>query len=541
MRHFGLRLALRFRLFALASAWLTIWVQAVVAQDAGPKLLKYTPPQTAAAVSLWPEQLAKSERMRMAPLEVITASGLETVGIDPLKLNRVDVLIGLPGPAGPQFGALIQSSVAMDMQAVNADMLDGEGLHDDDGFKYLQLKGREELVIHAVDANTAIFGTKIFAKQMALRGDPNGQVATILGAIRSQQDALAIVSVDALRPMLQGFAEAAPLPPQLAEDVQIVVDSASFIALRLQLSDQERIQLLVSAIDEGGASDIEGSVQNLLQFAQEQTLLEMKRNVPNDSLTGQAMHQYFDRVANELQLALKPNRTGNRLVYEVEDFQNASIVGTLTGMLLPAISSARMAAGRAQTANNLKQLGLALHNFASAYRSFPATAGLDDDGEPMISWRVAILPFIEEAELYQKFNLDEPWDSEHNLALLEEMPDVFKHPSRKTKPGYTVYQAPVSDVTLLRLKEPTGFQDITDGTSNTIMLLETTSDRAVPWTAPQDYELDMDKPSADLFVDGISQFLFGDGSVHTISDTVDLGILKALYTRAGGEVVNPNF
>ena len=117
------------------------------------------------------------------------------------------------------------------------------------------------------------------------------------------------------------------------------------------------------------------------------------------------------------------------------------------------------------------------------------------------------------------------------------MPDVFRNAQRPTENGYTVYQAPVSDATLLRLKTPTRFQEVLDGTSNTIMLVETTSDRAVPWTAPQDYELDMENPSADLFVNGIAQFLFGDGSVQTFSEDLDLDTLRALFTRQGGETV----
>src|SRR5690606_9142573 len=104
---------------------------------------------------------------------------------------------------------------------------------------------------------------------------------------------------------------------------------------------------------------------------------------------------------------------------------------------------------------------------------FPAAGGVGDDGKPMLSWRVAVLPFLEQAELYEKFHLDEPWDSEHNLKLLEEMPDVYRHPNRATKPGHTVYQAVVSDESLLRATEPSRLRDVTDGTSNTILAVET--------------------------------------------------------------------
>jgi hypothetical protein len=534
-----MRLAMRKLLAILVALLSTGSLPQSGAQETEPAVLSHAPGQSLGSVSLWPKQLASSPRMRFAPLEVFSAAGIESVGIDPLLIERVDVLIGMPGLAGPQFGALIQSSEAIDLTDVRAEILDGNGVIDEKGFKYLQLRGPEELIIHQIDANTAIFGTKIFAKQMVKNPDPNSEIANILKAIRSKQDALAILSVSSLRPMLAGFAEGAPLPPQVAEDLMVLIDSTEFIALRVLMADEEKLQLVFSAIDQAGAADAADSLGRLLAFAQEQIVAEIKNEMPsNGTQTSQAMLQYIARMGEEITRALQPKLLGNRLVVEVEDFQSTSMIGSLTALLLPAVSSARMAAQRMQGSNNLKQMGLALHNFESAYKKLPATAGLDDNGEPMISWRVAILPFIEEAELYQKFNLDEPWDSEHNLALLEEMPDVFKHPNRKTEAGYTVYQAPINDQTLLRLKEPTRFANITDGTSNTIMLVETTSERAVPWTAPQDYELDMEDPTADLFLNGIGEFLFGDGSVRTISENVDLATLKALFTRAGGEAVN---
>jgi prepilin-type processing-associated H-X9-DG protein len=124
------------------------------------------------------------------------------------------------------------------------------------------------------------------------------------------------------------------------------------------------------------------------------------------------------------------------------------------------------------------------------------------------------------------------------LALLEEMPEVFKHPGRATPPGHTVYQAPVGEETLLRLKKPSRFAEITDGTSNTIMLVETAAERAVPWTAPQDYEVDVEDPKAGLFEGDTGNFLFGDGSVRNIARSIEAQIINALFTRAGGEVVD---
>src|SRR5438477_2970944 len=107
-----------------------------------------------------------------------------------------------------------------------------------------------------------------------------------------------------------------------------------------------------------------------------------------------------------------------------------AIIAVLIALLLPAVQSAREAARRAQCVHNLKQIGLAMHNYRSANDAFPMPAITDKNGKPLLSWRVAILPFIEQGELYNKFHTDEPWDSPHNKALLKEMPPTYLCPSR---------------------------------------------------------------------------------------------------------------
>ena len=107
-----------------------------------------------------------------------------------------------------------------------------------------------------------------------------------------------------------------------------------------------------------------------------------------------------------------------------------AIIAVLIALLLPAVQSAREAARRAQCVNNLKQIGLAMHNYASANGGFPPAAIVDPRGKPLLSWRVAILPYLDANPLYAKFKLDEPWDSPHNKELLKYMPAVYGCPSR---------------------------------------------------------------------------------------------------------------
>ena len=210
-------------------------------------------------------------------------------------------------------------------------------------------------------------------------------------------------------------------------------------------------------------------------------------------------------------------------------------------MLLPATQSAREAARRSQCVNNLKQIGLANHNYHSANNMLPPPAITDKDGKPLLSWRVTILPYLDQQELYNKFKLDEPWDSPNNKSLIKEMPPVYLCPSRRNpEPGTTTYRVFVGKGALFQEGEGTGFQNVTDGTSNTVMVVE--SKDAVPWTKPDELMFDPEaKPSfqgAGSPHPGGFNTGFADGSVRFIKNSVSLQVWKALITRASGEVIS---
>lgn len=199
------------------------------------------------------------------------------------------------------------------------------------------------------------------------------------------------------------------------------------------------------------------------------------------------------------------------------------------------------AAARASTVNNLKQIGLAMHNYHDVYNGLPAAAIIGKKGKPLLSWRVAILPFVEQDGLYRQFKLDEPWDSDHNKKLLETMgmPRVFAvegvtKPTDKT----THMQVFRGNGAMFDLVQGHKLQSIADGTSNTFMVAM--GKTAVPWTKPDDVEYDPKKEPHDFFlwVSDVTNIAFGDGSVRTIKKDVKAASLHAYITKAGGEVVS---
>lgn len=203
----------------------------------------------------------------------------------------------------------------------------------------------------------------------------------------------------------------------------------------------------------------------------------------------------------------------------------------------PAVDEAQLRALR-----QLRELTVAMMNHHDAYKSFPPPAILSRTGEPLLSWRVKVLPFFGEqgAALYKEFKLDEPWDSPHNLALLVKMPDVYRCPkSRLNENGCTVYQVPVGPDTVFEGSQGTSIRQISDGTSRTICIVEVDEAHAVPWTKPADLEWDPAHPAAGLGGHYAAGFLATscDCALHVIPLDTDPDVLRALFTKAGREPV----
>lgn len=213
----------------------------------------------------------------------------------------------------------------------------------------------------------------------------------------------------------------------------------------------------------------------------------------------------------------------------------------MVALLLPAVQQAREAARRSQGKNNLKQIGLALHNSHDTFGRFPGTAIMTKDGKSLLSWRVHILPFIDQLQLYNQFHLDESWDSPHNKTLIEKIPPVFVAPGNETlaRSGKTQYVAVSGPGTAWDDPKGNKIQTITDGTSNTVMVAEAHANMAVIWTKPEDLSINFEQPLNGLkdARTGGFQVLFADGSVRFISSAINLDTLRALFTRNGGEVV----
>ena len=170
---------------------------------------------------------------------------------------------------------------------------------------------------------------------------------------------------------------------------------------------------------------------------------------------------------------------------------------------------------------NLREISLAMHNHHSAYRAFPKSAIVDASGKPLLSWRVKLLPFLEQESLYDQFHLDEPWDSPHNKKLIAKMPAIFASFGSDATSGQTQYVGVVDETSVLR-PEGVSFRDIEDGASNTAMLVMANQANKVTWTKPADLSLDGDSTLSERLQKFRDEVIvaFCDGSVMTVRSSL---------------------
>lgn len=216
----------------------------------------------------------------------------------------------------------------------------------------------------------------------------------------------------------------------------------------------------------------------------------------------------------------------------------------LVALLLPfGRRVAPEAARRNGCINNLKQIGVALHNYHDQYGSLPPAYTVDAAGNRLHSWRTLILPYMEEQALYESIDLTKPWDDPANAHARSKSLDQYWCPSTALDDEYaTTYLAAVGPENAFPGSVGRKFSEVTDGTSKTIAVIDAPQDRAVHWMSPHDITveeilaIDQDDPTQHIGV--MFNALYCDAHVGSISFGADRKALQALLTAAAGEKID---
>ena len=220
----------------------------------------------------------------------------------------------------------------------------------------------------------------------------------------------------------------------------------------------------------------------------------------------------------------------------------------VTDLLSMRISIDRMLPRTAICTNNLKNIGLALQNYHNAYGHFPPANICDKNGKVLLSWRVAILPMLDNDRLYNALNKDEPWNSPHNIKVLSQFPmPEFQCPSaaRYVNDYSTNYMAVIGPGTAWREDGPVKFSDLPDNGSHTVMLVEVVNS-GVHWAEPRDLTVDEAleglKTGKGLRISTAHPYsvniLFADGAVQSFPSKMPISLWKKILAGEVKELDN---
>jgi hypothetical protein len=519
------------------------------AQAPIPKIdLGFITPETMGVVVAFPKTMLTSPDAELMPIEVFSAAVQQNCGFDPLDIDQLVLVVEPPQEGVPGFALMLHSTKPFDENSLFPELRKDTQDAVYDGKPYRQ--GMTASIL-CPDEHTVLIGTDdLVCRMVENHKDPQeGEISKRLAAVESPSNVMAIMLVEPIRPLLSVSLMMAPVPAPFAEAKQLPALIKS-ISLKGNYLGDGAFSLTIQGNDEAAAKQIEKVAGKLIVATRNHILKEIADRPNSKDPVEQATVRYIKRISSRAAEWLHTVRDGENLTFSNSggahsQMTSMATIGILTSLLLPAVQavqSARGAARRAQSTNNMKQILLAMLVHESQFGTYPARANFSKDGKPLLSWRVHILPFIEESHLYGQFHLDEPWDSEHNKQLIAQMPQVYKNPQCVTDPGLTTYQAVCGKGMAFDGDKALKIADITDGTSNTILVVETDAAHAVSWTKPDDWEYNEAQPMAGLgqTPQGFFTVGFADGSVRQLSKTIDPKTWRLLLTIADGEVVSPD-
>lgn len=347
--------------------------------------------------------------------------------------------------------------------------------------------------------NFVLIGNRDAVKRAHHAAQPNRDALNEALLATNQLTHKAIVSLpaEARRDLLALWPETMPTNIPVSVSPRAMVEDISWIAISADLPPELKLQIQIKTVGKEALLRVKNAISTSL------------------ALTG-PIKQHIKMTTTDRILTL----------------------GVATEPLLELVAVTPLPASAQQKLNSLKQIGLAIHNYHNQYQHLPPRCFTDPAGKPLHSWRVAILPFIEQQAVYKALNLKEAWNAASNQKLTATMIPLYTN--SKSEPTKTTFRAPVMMGSLWQGDgPPKRFQDLTDGLSATIAIIDAPQSAATSWADPKPWVISAENPMADVFGDrDTATALMLDGAVRTLKKSeMNNEKLRAMLTTAGGEAI----
>ena len=453
---------------------------------------------------------------------------------------------GAPASSGTEGGTIVVRMIdPTDFESLITNAKPVQGVqrtqHDHKGKKYWQIESAglgasspsaagqnnsNDFIMTPVDDRTLLMGSKSMVLAMLDARPKAGLMTAKVKAQTLDRDFVVVVFPSSLQALADASSMLAPPMMRGAPTAQLN-QVKSFVA-SVDLSGSDMLTVKVDGNDATAGASLENSFKDGQKKLDDLYNMMKQFQNPNASQAEKDVMTFAEKLKAGISIA----RSGNETTLTVK---NPGGWEPVVAALKKSIEEARGAAQRTMVINNMKQIGLALHNFHDANGSFPPK---EDGSGSGLSWRVHLLPYLGEAPLYQQFKLDEAWDSPTNRPLVERMPKVFESAQPGEK-GKTRFVGFAGEGAVFGPRKGLKLRDLTDGSSGTILAVEVAPEKAVIWTKPEDAPFNPADPKTAMGRLG-EKFvaLFADGAVKSLKSSIDNEKLRALITFAGGEMID---
>lgn len=545
--------------------------QATPYTQTGPVDLSYIPASAEAVVKIDIARLAEGPLGQLLEMEQVSGQlqmAQQLLGITVKDIDSVTVGVGgisdaissgrPPEPENFPATVIIRTSAPLDQSKLTG-MIPGGQPVSEGGASYTRVPSPDgrgpAAAVWFVDSNTIVAGMEPVIKTVApIPPQPSLIDTEMFDGTSPIQVVFSPKTPDgvfrhpnvAIPPQAQG-----QVPPAAMKMITTLLANADGAGIGFDLTNDIGFSMSVRCKDSAGATQLQQDMQAAndeskaqaangpqnpmmmpfmgIQKAMEEsqklevngTMVRMSSSAPGG---GQQVAALMPMVVGMLQLQMQQGMAGGP-------------GGMSPGMMGPGMGGPAERAAPS-TQDKMKNIALGIHNFHDVYRRMPNSVpqGINHDG---LSWRVHLLPFLGHEELYEQFDVEQPWDSPKNMALLDEMPEIYSS-DVTTESGQTVFQVPSSPGTLFEAGRGRSMSDVIDGTSMTVLLVASDAESAVPWTKPTDFQVNMASPSDGLgLLDGGFLITLLDGSTIVLDPSADAIKMRGLFTYRGGERVNP--
>ncbi len=519
--------------------------------------VQYFTPQTVATLQLNPQAIIQSPMFDHYPREIYGAMSLQEMGFDVTAITKLTAVVEPPLGSRMFYAVIAEFPESISLDGMSSAAMFQLAPREFEGVSYLGHRDPQGPCLCLFGDRVLVAASEPMLRKLLSRGaakptEPSEFLSRI--AAHQEDNLYAAVNVAALRPLAQlALMSAQQEIPQEYQKFTAAVDYLTALEVAINLSGSRPSSGSLYANNPDDAQKLLDLVRDAesIGIAQLDTL--KAKLADSEKVTERAGVAYIERM-EEKYLPLKlPAPDGARLtLFDIaasDQSQNQNqmasiaVIGILVALLLPAVQAAREAARRNQAMHQMKQVSLALYNYHDTRGEFPAHAIYSASGKPVLSWRVAILPYFGEEELYKEFHLDEPWDSSHNLALVPRMPSIYVDPSSRHDPklGRSNTVGVIGENKAFTGR-PKGrnLRHLADGESKRIVIVQVNDELAPIWTQPDDWTPNAANPYIGLggLHPGGAIVGYAFGHAGFVFDDIDPEQLCSLLTVDAGEPVN---